>query len=69
LPETESNRLYVTATLDDGNVIKTWANGSIIEIFQYYYGQVFNMGTVHDDMHKVVKLKITTPYGLERLKR
>lgn len=51
-------RHNVEVTFGNGNTITTAINGTIKEIENYYrIGSVFNIGTVEDDLQKVVKLE------------
>jgi hypothetical protein len=50
-------RHLVRVTLSDGNVIETFANGSIEEIENYYSkGAVFNIGSVDDEIQTISNL-------------
>ena len=49
----------VKVTFDNGDVIFSDFNAEVgrEEIARYYMGKTFNLGSVKDDMHKVVKVE------------
>lgn len=54
----------VRVTLADGNTITTRINGTDEEIRQYYrVGSLLNVGTVYDDMVKIVAVDILADAG------
>lgn len=62
-PPEDGPRL-VRVTLADGNTITTRINGTDEDIRQYYrVGSFLNVGTVYDDMVKIVAVDILTDAG------
>lgn len=47
----------VKVFLEDGNSFVTQINGSKAKIMAYYLGNYFNMGTITDDIKKVVDIE------------
>jgi len=47
----------VKVTFDNGDYFTTFINLSREEAAKYYMGKYFNLGTVKDSMHKVVKVE------------
>lgn len=44
-------------TYDNGDTTISRANGTREEIASYFYGKIFNIGTVNDSLHKVTKIE------------
>lgn len=47
----------VKITFENGDTLTTMINGCKDEIEEYYYNNVFNVGTVSDDIQKVVNVE------------
>lgn len=49
--------IIVKCTYTNGDIITTRFNGTLQEAEAYFLNQVFNIGTVYDDMQKCIKVE------------
>lgn len=49
--------ITVKCTYTNGDIITTRFNGTLQEAEAYFLNQVFNIGTVYDDMQKCIKVE------------
>jgi len=49
--------ITVKCTYSNGDIIVTRFNGTLKDAETYFLNRIFNVGTVHDDMQKCVKVE------------
>jgi hypothetical protein len=49
--------ITIKCTYTNGDIITTRFNGTLQEAEAYFLNQVFNIGTVYDDMQKCIKVE------------